>query len=141
MSPSWYLSQLVTWSFQLSMSEWILWLVNIFSIGSFHGAAFPNYSIGSHCQYADYACQSIPCLNNGTCSIVGDSYQCNCVPGLTGTRCEIDIDECSSQPCLNKGICMQSILNEYQCRCPKGKYIGVLIIFSRVVFRLYRTTL
>ena len=34
-------------------------------------------------------CSSSPCHNNGTCFDHVNSYQCNCVPGYTGSNCEI----------------------------------------------------
>ena len=81
------------------------------------------WNLGNQCQFGGYQCRSAPCLNNGTCTISGSGYQCTCPVGLTGHRCETDINECASIPCENNGICIQSILNQYQCLCPTGKYI------------------
>ena len=37
------------------------------------------------------ACASAPCYNSGTCSNVGNSYQCRCPSGWSGARCELQI--------------------------------------------------
>lgn len=34
-------------------------------------------------------CKSQPCNNGGTCSLMGDTYKCDCQTGLTGTNCEL----------------------------------------------------
>ena len=47
------------------------------------------------------------------------SFTCDCSPGWTGTRCEINVNECSPNPCLNDGKCID-LINRYQCICPPG---------------------
>ena len=34
-------------------------------------------------------CESIPCLNNGTCTDRSSGFNCSCPPGFSGNRCEI----------------------------------------------------
>ena len=40
-----------------------------------------------------------------------NNYTCNCVPGWTGRRCEIDFDDCSSNPCQNGATCFVSCIS------------------------------
>lgn len=46
------------------------------------------------------------CQNHGKCVPHPDKprgsgyYECHCIPGFTGDKCEIDIDDCQSYPCL-----------------------------------------
>jgi len=44
---------------------------------------------GEYCESKVDACQSIPCLNNGTCisSSLTSSYTCTCPLGFTGRHC------------------------------------------------------
>uniref|UniRef100_A0A2K6EQD9 Sushi, von Willebrand factor type A, EGF and pentraxin domain-containing protein 1 n=1 Tax=Propithecus coquereli TaxID=379532 RepID=A0A2K6EQD9_PROCO len=71
-----------------------------------------------------HECFLNPCHNGGTCQQLGRGYVCVCLPGYTGLKCEIDIDECSSLPCLNNGICKDRV-GEFFCECPLG-YTGQL---------------
>ncbi len=34
------------------------------------------------------ACASVPCLNNGVCTVIGNSYQCTCSNPYYGTNCQ-----------------------------------------------------
>ncbi|XP_060810667.1 protein crumbs [Amyelois transitella] len=45
-------------------------------------------------------------------------YECVCVPGTTGARCEVNIDECASSPC-GHGSCVDDI-GRYRCECSPG---------------------
>ena len=36
----------------------------------------------------DDDCESNPCENDGTCTDMGDGYECECENGFTGTNCE-----------------------------------------------------
>ena len=61
-------------------------------------------------------CSSNPCKNGGTCTDLGDHYNCTCIAGYTGYNCETDIDECSTDPCQNRGRCID-LTNGYSCDC------------------------
>ena len=42
-----------------------------------------------HVPVETNACHSMPCLNSGTCTVVGvDSYMCICQVGYHGALCE-----------------------------------------------------
>ncbi|XP_026208553.1 sushi, von Willebrand factor type A, EGF and pentraxin domain-containing protein 1 isoform X3 [Anabas testudineus] len=71
-----------------------------------------------------HECFLNPCQNKGTCEEVGAGYVCTCMPGFTGAKCEIDIDECDSAPCQNGGLCKDG-MGEYQCQCKPG-FLGSL---------------
>lgn len=57
------------------------------------------------------------CQNNALCQKLNGTSVCYCVPGFTGTRCQININECLSQPCRNNATCIDGI-NAYRCQCP-----------------------
>ncbi|XP_062412438.1 protein crumbs homolog 1 [Sardina pilchardus] len=54
------------------------------------------------------------CFNGGNCSEL--ELSCDCRPGFTGHRCELELDECKSNPCLNGGYC-RNLVNRFQCVC------------------------
>uniref|UniRef100_A0A8C4EAZ8 Sushi, von Willebrand factor type A, EGF and pentraxin domain-containing protein 1 n=1 Tax=Dicentrarchus labrax TaxID=13489 RepID=A0A8C4EAZ8_DICLA len=66
-----------------------------------------------------HECFLNPCQNKGTCEEVGAGYVCTCMPGFTGAKCEIDIDECDSAPCQNGGLCKDG-MGDFQCQCKPG---------------------
>eukprot|EP00079_Xenopus_tropicalis_P036114 XP_017949885.1 PREDICTED: mucin-4-like [Xenopus tropicalis] len=66
-----------------------------------------------------YQCLSSPCRNGATCTIMGNSFSCLCLPGYTGKLCQIDIDDCASNPCCNGGVCIDRV-NNFSCQCQKG---------------------
>nr|XP_057922474.1 sushi, von Willebrand factor type A, EGF and pentraxin domain-containing protein 1 isoform X2 [Doryrhamphus excisus] len=69
-----------------------------------------------------HECFLNPCQNKGMCEEVGAGYVCTCMPGFTGAKCEMDVDECDSAPCLNGGRCKDG-MGEFQCECKPG-YVG-----------------
>ncbi|XP_034471250.1 sushi, von Willebrand factor type A, EGF and pentraxin domain-containing protein 1 isoform X4 [Hippoglossus hippoglossus] len=71
-----------------------------------------------------HECFLNPCQNKGTCEEVGAGYVCTCMPGFTGAKCEIDVDECDSAPCQNGGLCKDG-MREFQCQCKAG-FLGHL---------------
>nr|XP_033817057.1 protein crumbs homolog 2 isoform X1 [Geotrypetes seraphini] len=72
------------------------------------------------CSGAD-VCSSSPCLNNGVCQDVFNSFRCACKAGWEGPRCEANLNECQSSPCVH-GDCIDLVAN-YQCTCYSG-YTG-----------------
>lgn len=45
-------------------------------------------------------------------------FECLCLPGTTGLKCEIDINECDSNPC-RWGSC-ENRIGGYACLCDEG---------------------
>lgn len=60
-----------------------------------------------------------PCLSGGSCTDGVNSYHCSCLPGFTGSRCALEINECQSNPCKNGGTCTDYV-NSYTCTCRPG---------------------
>ncbi|XP_069375236.1 sushi, von Willebrand factor type A, EGF and pentraxin domain-containing protein 1 isoform X3 [Paralichthys olivaceus] len=71
-----------------------------------------------------HECFLNPCQNKGTCEEVGAGYVCTCMPGFTGAKCEVDVDECDSAPCQNGGLCKDG-MGDFQCQCKPG-FLGHL---------------
>ncbi|GBM78578.1 MAM and LDL-receptor class A domain-containing protein 1 [Araneus ventricosus] len=61
----------------------------------------------------DY-CSSNPCLNDGSCINIGNSFKCVCQKPFFGDKCEED--PCTSNPCLNAGVCSING-NSFKCAC------------------------
>ncbi|XP_022258233.1 neurogenic locus Notch protein-like [Limulus polyphemus] len=65
------------------------------------------------------SCDSDPCQNGGTCSLITlDKYTCTCAAGFRGNHCEL-VDHCASQPCRNGASC-QALHDSYRCTCTEG---------------------
>jgi len=47
-------------------------------------------------------CSAEPC-ENGSCTAVGDTYECTCDDGYEGDLCETNVDDCAPNPCENGG--------------------------------------
>ena len=65
-------------------------------------------------------CADVPCLNDGTCTVVdSDGYNCTCPAAFIGNQCEVEIDppcaenhygpDCES--CIDQDLCS----GHYQC--------------------------
>ena len=46
------------------------------------------------------------------------NFTCECDPGYTGDRCDVEIDECSTAGCQN-GAC-DDLINDFRCLCYPG---------------------
>jgi len=72
-------------------------------------------------------CESLPCQNGGSCIARNSTYDCVCLPGMTGQKCETNqtlSDSCSLSPCQNGGLCY-TYAGQPFCICPSrasGRY-------------------
>lgn len=64
-------------------------------------------------------CDPNPCLNSGSCSVVGSTFECTCTASWTGTTCDVPVLSCQPNPCQNGGTC-SIIANSVSCDCPLG---------------------
>lgn len=98
-----------------------------------------------------FGCQSY-CQNQGVCTIVAQSVNCQCLNGYTGVQCQVarksqkrrielivSIDfffnseeflistrqGCNPNPCDNGGTCEEVYPNTISCTCPPG-FVGSL---------------
>ena len=63
-------------------------------------------------------------MNDGTCVDGDNSYVCQCKPGYTGTRCEVDINECNiSKTNCNVNADCTDTPGSFECICHTG-YTG-----------------
>uniref|UniRef100_A0A914XAB6 Uncharacterized protein n=1 Tax=Plectus sambesii TaxID=2011161 RepID=A0A914XAB6_9BILA len=66
-------------------------------------------------------CPPDSCENEGKCVEKSNGeLGCACIPGTTGARCEIDIDECAARPCKHGASCKNTELNDFECTCTPG---------------------
>ncbi|CAG9855886.1 unnamed protein product [Phyllotreta striolata] len=75
--------------------------------------------VGTHCEEEITACQSQPCINNGTCLSIPNGYFCVCPGEFTGSNCESVVETC-----LNNGVTYFENNGTSICICPPG-FIGV----------------
>ena len=60
------------------------------------------------------------CEQGGTCVNTPGSFRCDCPPGITGRRCELNINECDPNPCQNEATCLDG-KGSFTCVCMPGK--------------------
>ena len=93
-------------------------------------SALPTDACSSEPCINEANCKSIVTINNSTLSAnssdfalispkVELSYECECVPGVSGEECSINYSDCYSNPCLYNAECRDSV-NGFQCGCPPG---------------------
>ena len=65
------------------------------------------------------ACGNDPCGSNGICTVVGNSYNCDCFDDYGGLNCNILLNSsCSSDPCKNGGVCtVIQATGGFNCSC------------------------
>ena len=106
-------------------------------INAFKCACHAGYD-GKYCEIDVDECKLSPCVvGQGKCWQKSDQsvarstlfdyskaagFWCECVPGYSGVKCEVKIDECESNPCGFNGKCVD-LVNEYRCACYPG-YTG-----------------
>ncbi|XP_061477975.1 versican core protein isoform X2 [Rhineura floridana] len=103
----------------------------ILEITSLHGQSLPDTTEKLTQSGTDFyqissqdPCKSNPCLHGGTCYPRDSFYICTCMPGFSGDRCEVDIDECQSSPCRNGATCIDGV-STFTCLCLPS-YVGGL---------------
>ncbi|XP_065833094.1 protein jagged-1-like [Oscarella lobularis] len=77
---------------------------------------------GPLCDQDGSACNSRPCENGGTCSVISNGFSCDCPSGFTGSTCTVDMNLCQSNPCMHGATC-QNLPNGFECKCRPG-YTG-----------------
>lgn len=88
-----------------------------FSCNCFGGRGSPG---GKACDMIPVDCDSIPCLNGGTCqSFPEGDVTCECDVGFNSSQFCTNIDDCASNPCSNGGTCVDWI-DGYSCICQGG---------------------
>ncbi|XP_028406465.1 uncharacterized protein LOC114528955 [Dendronephthya gigantea] len=65
-------------------------------------------------------CASTPCYNGGSCTNVGNSFECRCPAGFLGVRCEMeDVNKCEYVSCGFNANCSNAN-GSYLCECQTG---------------------
>ncbi|KAM4739821.1 protein crumbs homolog 1 isoform 2-T2 [Anableps anableps] len=67
-------------------------------------------------------CEPSPCLNDGQCQDLFNTYNCSCAEAWAGRRCDVLIDTCASNPCVHGNCSVNGLA--YECTCDFG-YTGV----------------
>lgn len=76
-----------------------------------------NLSISLLSGSSSNPCDPNPCLNSGTCTVIGSTYDCACTASWTGSICDVLVQSCQPNPCQNGGTC-SIIGNSVSCDCP-----------------------
>ena len=49
---------------------------------------YQTFNSNIFCVLIDSVCDTMPCQNGGTCSVVAGTVSCSCVPGYSGYTCQ-----------------------------------------------------
>ena len=97
--------------------------------GHYYICECPPETTGYNCEYFNDPCESLNCLNGGTCisevppnvhgSYNSSNVNCLCFVGFDGTQCERNINTlCLPNPCQNGGHCKYlNKTDSYECEC------------------------
>ncbi|XP_029284924.1 protein crumbs homolog 1 isoform X2 [Cottoperca gobio] len=67
-------------------------------------------------------CEPNPCLNEGECQDLFNTFNCSCTTAWAGGRCSFFTDTCASSPCVHGNCSVNGLA--YECTCESG-YGGV----------------
>lgn len=74
---------------------------------------------GSSCQHYFNPCFYFPCLNGGSCFMMGiTEYECKCRRGFYGKNCEILANLCANKTCTGNGKCNYVPKSNYNASDP-----------------------
>ncbi|XP_076468234.1 cadherin EGF LAG seven-pass G-type receptor 1-like isoform X2 [Babylonia areolata] len=92
-------------------------------VGDYQCLCEAPYELGHNCEIYTNPCLAHNCSGAGVCTPVPDSvdFNCECRPGHSGKRCEVDL--CEGVACLHGGTCMADERGTVTCLCPSD-YTG-----------------
>lgn len=111
-----------------------------------------HFNVWRHVRYmysttvdADTGCSSSPCINGGSCSNVGDSFQCTCPSGYTGDLCETGMLHSAGsfrpRPTCTQGLCRRVRFRDYVVHHNNPIILPDYMIVQRYILYLKLKTL
>ncbi len=92
----------------------------------------------SQSQITSNPCQTGPCLNGATCSVLSSTqYTCTCKQGFLGTNCQIASTACSSNPCGVGGLCNFNQDGSAVCFCLSKQNLIFDNIFNQIWLNIF----